>query len=306
MQPFDRRQLRRQRERAAAGFDRHDFLAAEVADRLLDRLADTARHFALALDLGCHTGVLARRLAAQPAAERRIGTLLQCDLSPGMAARAARSGAPAFAADDEALPVAAGALDLVVSGLSLQAVNDLPGALVQLRRALRPDGLLLAAMLGGATLAELRGCLIAAEAELCGGAGPRVAPFADIRQAGGLLQRAGFALPVVDSDTIPATYPDALTLMRDLRGMALGNALAARRRGFTPAAVLARAAALYAERHGTGDGRIVATFEVVFLHGWAPSAAQPQPLRPGSARTRLADALGAAERSAGEKAGPAR
>lgn len=296
--PFDRAQVRRQRERAAARFHEHDFLFAEVADRLLDRLADTTRRFPLAADIGSQGGMIAARQALLPAAERRIDRLVQLDAAPALAAAAARHG-PAVAADEELLPLADGTLDLILSGLSLQSVNDLPGVLSQARRALRADGLLLAALLGGRTLHELRDALLTAEAEVTGGASPRVAPMVDVRAAGGLLQRAGFALPVVDSDVITVTYRNALALMRDLRGMGLGNALAARRRGPTPRSVLFRAAAVYGERHGNGDGRVTATFEVVFLHGWSPGPGQQKPLAPGSARARLADALGSEEHDLG-------
>jgi NADH dehydrogenase [ubiquinone] 1 alpha subcomplex assembly factor 5 len=297
--PFDRAQVRRQRERAAPRLADHDFLYAEVADRLLDRLADTTRHYERAADLGCHGGIIAGRLALLPPDARRIGTLVQLDGAPVLAARAARYG-PAVAADEELLPFADGSFDLVLSGLSLQNVNDLPGVLAQARRALKPDGLFLAALLGGRTLQELRDALLTAEAEVMGGASPRVAPMVDVRAAGGLLQRAGFALPVVDCDSITVTYSGALALMRDLRGMGLGNALAARRRTPTARTVFARAAAIYDERHATGNGRVTATFEVVFLHGWSPGPGQQQPLRPGSATARLADALGAREHGAGE------
>ena len=299
--PFDRAQVRRQRERAARGFARHDFLASEVADRVLDRLADTTRHYDLALDLGCHDGVIARRLASQPEGERRIGTLVQADGAPAMARAARHNGMPTLCADEELLAIADGSLDLVVSALALHAVNDLPGALVQVQRALKPDGLLLAAMLGGRSLAELRAVLIEAESEVRGGAAPRVAPFVDVRDAGGLLQRARFALPVVDSDIIHVTYENALALMRDLRGMGLANALTERPRTLTPRSVLVRAAALYDARHACANG-VTVTFEIVYLHGWKPAPSQQRPLRPGSARNRLADALGTEEIAAGDKA----
>ncbi len=194
------------------------------------------------------------------------------------------------------------AFDLVLSNLALHWTNDLPGALVQLRQILQPDGLLLATLWGGETLFELRRALIEAELAEEGGASPRVAPFADVRDLGGLLQRAGFALPVVDADTIEVSYPDAMALMRDLRAMGESNAVAERRRGFTRRATLARAAAAYAEHCERADGRITATFVLVTLTAWAPHASQPQPLRPGSAEARLADALGAREHSAGDQA----
>jgi NADH dehydrogenase [ubiquinone] 1 alpha subcomplex assembly factor 5 len=193
-----------------------------------------------------------------------------------------------------------------VSGLRLQLVNDLPGALVQIRRALKPDGLLLAALLGGNTLVELRTALLAAEEELEGGVSPRVAPFADVRDLGALLQRAGFALPVVDSDTVTVTYADPLALMRELKAMGAGNALVARKRLPLRRATLMRAVAIYRDRFGLPGGRVPATFEIVTLTGWAPHESQQKPLQPGSARTRLADALGTREQSAGDTAAPRR
>ena len=196
-------------------------------------------------------------------------------------------------ADAEALPFAAGSFDLVLSLLDLHWVNDLPGALAQIRHVLRPDGLFLGALLGGETLSELRAVLLAAEAEVSGGASPRVAPKVDLRDAGALLQRAGFALPVADADTLTVSYPNALALMRELRGMGEGNAVAGRSRRFTRRAVLLRAAALYEERFADADGRVPATFQVLYLTGWAPHDSQPRPLHPGSAQASLARALDA-------------
>ena len=206
-----------------------------------------------------------------------------------------------IAADEEWLPFAPASLDLVVSGHGLHFVNDLPGALAQIRAALKPDGLFLASLLGGSSLHELREALLAAEEELEGGASPRVAPFADARELGALIGRAGFALPVADSDILTVGYPDAIALMRDLRGMAAANALVDRRRIPLRRATLHRAAEIYAERFPHPDGRIRATFEVVTLTGWAPDPSQQKPLRPGSARMRLADALGTSEMGTGEK-----
>lgn len=207
------------------------------------------------------------------------------------------------AADEEALPFADGSLDLIVSALALQSVNDLPGALAQIRRALKPDGLFLAALLGGETLTELRQSFAAAEAEIDGGVSPRVAPFADLRDLGALLQRAGFALPVVDTDRVTVRYATAFDLMRDLRGMGATNALTERRRVPMKRATLLRMASIYAERFGDPDGRLRASFDIVWLSGWAPHESQQQPLRPGSAKARLADALKTSELPAGEKAG---
>ncbi len=297
---FDRALLRRRRDRAAAGLRGHDFLFVEAAERLADRLDDVTRKFPLALDLGCHDGTLSRALEGRGGIE----TLVQCDLSPAMARAAANNGAPTLAADEEALPFAPESFDLIISVLGLHWVNDLPGALIQIRHALKPDGLFLGAFLGGATLSELRSALIEAELAEEGGASPRVAPFAELRDAGGLLQRAGFALPVADADRIAVTYPDALALMRELRAMGESNVLIARRRGFTRPATLARAAAIYGEKFAAADGRVAASFEIVTLTGWAPHPCQPQPLAPGSATSRLADALGAKERPAGDKARP--
>ncbi len=216
----------------------------------------------------------------------------------------ARTPASRVAADPELLPFGEASFDLAVSALALHWVGDLPGALIQLRRALMPDGLFLGAMLGGVTLSELRTALIEAELAEEGGAGPRVSPTADLGDAAALLQRAGFAMPVADADTITVTYPDALALMRDLRAMGETNALSVRRHESLRRGTLARAATLYHQRFGLADGRIPASFEILFLTGWAPAANQPRPLRPGSATHRLADALGTVEISAGDHAAP--
>jgi len=299
---FDRRLLRQRRERAAATLAAHDFLFAEVATRLVDRLADIRRDFSTALDLGCHNGFIAKAAESLPAG--KIGTLVQADLSPGMAAAVRHNaGLPTIAADEERLPFADASFDLIVSCASLHHVNDLPGALVQIQRALKPDGVFLAALFGGATLTELRQAWLAAETAQEGGASPRVAPFADLRDAAGLLQRAGFALPVADSDTITVTYDNPLKLMSDLRGMGETNVLIERRRTPTRRATLMAAAEHYRDQFAGGDGRAPATFQILYLTGWAPAADQPQALRPGSATSRLADALEAPEHPAGEKTG---
>jgi NADH dehydrogenase [ubiquinone] 1 alpha subcomplex assembly factor 5 len=289
---FDRAAIRRNRDRAARDFAAHDVLLREAVDRLVDRLDDIARPFAQALVVGSHGGLVARALAGRPGLE----TVIETDLSSAMLGRRG------IVADAEFLPFAGG-LDLAVSCLSLHAVNDLPGALIQLRAALKPDGLLLASLYGPDTLHELREALLDAEIEISGGASPRVSPFVDVRDAGALLQRAGFALPVVDSDTLTIRYANALDLMHDLRGMGEANALAERRRNFTRRDILLRAASLYEERYKGDDGRVPATFQFVTMTAWAPHASQPKPLRPGSAAARLADALGSSERPAGEKTG---
>ncbi len=207
----------------------------------------------------------------------------------------------AIASDEESLPFAPATFDLIISCLSLHWVNDLPGALIQARRCLKPDGLFLAAMFGRDTLVELRRALIEAELAESGGAGPRISPFTDVRDAGALLQRAGFALPVVDMDAITVSYRSALDLMRDLRGMGEANAAVERRRSFTRRSTILRAAAIYADQHADSSHRIPATFQVLTLTGWAPDPAQQKPLRPGSAVHRLAAALDSHEVRVGEK-----
>lgn len=294
MHVFDRRAVRRHRERAANGAGAADFLFRESAERLVDRLNDVTHAFPAALDLGCRMGAVAARLAVDRGAAAKIGRLFQCDLAPAMARAAVVTGHATFAADEEALPVADAALDLVMSNLSLHWVNDLPGALVQIRRALKPDGLFLASLFGLDTLSELRACLLEAEAETSGGAGRRVSPFTDVRDAGGLLSRAGFALPVVDADTVTVTYTDMFRLMADLRAMGETNAVMGRRPGASRRDMFTRAAQIYAERFVDPRGRIVATFQILTLTAWAPHPRQQKPMRPGTAATPLANVLTAA------------
>jgi len=289
MRVFDRAAVRRHRDRAAATVGEVGDLLGDAADRLLDRLDDTRRRFDRALEIGGR-GVVAPRLAA-----RGIATV-SCDLSPAMAARA---GAPAVAADEEWLPFAPGSFDLVVASLSLHWVNDLPGALIQIRHALAPDGLFLASLPGLGTLDALRAALTEAEAELRGGVSPRLSPFPDLRDCAGLLQRAGFALPVADADDIFIRYADPLALLRDLRAAGEANAIAERSRVVPPRALFPAALA----RLPVEGGRVPARLRMIVMTGWAPAATQPAPLRPGSATARLADALDTVERPAGEKAG---
>jgi NADH dehydrogenase [ubiquinone] 1 alpha subcomplex assembly factor 5 len=284
---FDRSLLRKRRDRAARHFPSHDFLVREAAERLADRLDDILRAFPVALDLGCHTGELAETLGKRGGIE----TLVQCDLSPAMARQAARPGRITLAADEEWLPFADDSFDLVLSCLSLHWVNDLPGALVQIRRVLKPDGLFLAVMLGGDTLTELRQSLADAEISVEGGLSPRVSPMADVRDLGGLLQRAGFALPVADSDHLIVSYADPMRLLADLRGMGETNAVALQRKGLTRRATLFTALARYQERFADGAGRMPATFQLLSMTAWKPHPSQPKPLAPGSAQTSLVTAL---------------
>jgi SAM-dependent methyltransferase len=288
---FDRALHRKRLDRAAKGFADADFLQRRAALDLVERLEVIMRDFPRAVDLSARTGAFREALAQSPAATR-IGLLVEADLSSAMLG--GRDG-PRLALDDERLPFAAASLDLVVSTLGLHWTNDVVGALIQIRQALKPDGLFLGAFLGGATLTELRQALTDAESEILGGAGSRVSPFADSRDAAGLLQRAGFALPVADVDRVKVSYEHPLKLLADLRQMGETNVLADRHpRGLTRA-LLARASEIYAERFSGPDGRVTATFEIVTLTGWAPHESQPQPLKPGSARMRLADALGTVE-----------
>jgi SAM-dependent methyltransferase len=286
--------LRERQLRALAGAPA-TFLLDRAAEELAERLHVVLRTFSLAVDLGTPTDALRRVLASSGKVEMIIA-------ADALAAQASH-GALVIAADEEALPFRDASLDLVVSALALHFVNDLPGSLVQIRRALRPDGLFLAALLGGETLTELREAFAAAEAETLGGVSPRVLPFADTRALGALLQRAGFALPVTDVERLTVRYATPLGLMHDLRRMGAANALIERDRRPLRRATLARMLETYVERFADGDGRIRATFEIIYLSGWAPHESQQQPLAPGSARTRLADVLGTKERSAGEKAG---
>src|SRR5205823_6419270 len=265
---FDRRLLRARQSRA---FKQGPvtFLLDRVAEEMAERLAAVKRDFAEAADIWTPGDALRKPLAD------RLKSFTHLDVL----------GDP-----QEVLPFQQETLDLVVSALALQFVNDLPGTLIQIRRALKPDGLLLAALIGGDTLVELRVAFAAAEAEIDGGVSPRVAPFADLRELGALLQRAGFALPVTDVDRLSVRYASPFALMHDLRRMGATNVLVERRRRPLKRATLTRMAEIYCDRFADADGRVRATFEIVWLSGWAPHASQQQPLSPGSAQRRLADA----------------
>ncbi len=282
---FDRGLVRRHRDRAAPALPDYDFLFAEVADRLADRLDDVTRKFPLALELGAHGGELARALNGRGGIE----TLVQADLSEAMLRRA--PGSLKVVADEEFQPFKEGAFDLVLSNMALHWVNDLPGALLQARRALKPDGLFLATMLGGDTLIELRRAWMEAEMAEEGGAAIHVSPFADVRDASALLQRAGFALPVVDSDVITVTYESAFKLMADLRGMGEANAVKARRKTPARRATLLQMAEAYHRLYAGPDGRIPATFQIITLTAWSPDPSQPKALPPGSGQVNLGEVL---------------
>ncbi|MDR3506748.1 MAG: methyltransferase domain-containing protein [Caulobacteraceae bacterium] len=301
---FDRTLHRRRLDRAALSFPTAGFLKRRAAEDAVERLETIMRSFPLAVDLGARDGAFASALATSDAAPR-VGLLIETDLSGAMLAARGKAapGALQVQADEEHLPFADESLDLVVSTLALHWVNDIPGGLIQIRRALKPDGLFLGAILGGSTLTELRQAVTAAEAELTGGAGLRVAPFADTYDAAGLLQRAGFALPVADVDRVRVRYAHPLRLIADLKAMGETNALTDRARRPLSRRVLARACEIYAERFSEGDGRVVATFDIITMTGWAPHPDQQKPLKPGSAKMRLADALGVKEHPTGDKAG---
>lgn len=283
---FDRKLLRARQQRALA-LGPATFLIDRVAGDLADRLGTVLRQFGRAVDLGTPTDAVRRALAGSD----KVASLVSAAAQPGAQ----------IAADEEALPFADDSLDLVVSALSLQFVNDLPGTLIQVRRALKPDGLLLAALIGGESLTELREAFAQAESEIEGGVSPRVAPFADVREMGALLQRAGFALPVVDIDRLTVRYASLFDLMRDLRRMGATNVIEERRRKPLRRATLQRLGEIYAQRFTDADGRLRATFEIIWLSGWVPHESQQKPLKPGSARHRLADALGTKEIPTGEK-----
>ena len=294
---FDRRLLRQRRDRVARHAARREFLLARVADDIVERLAAVRRTFPVVLDLGAHHGLLGRRIGRLPgvatviSAEASAGLLAQCD---GLR----------VACDEEVLPFRDRSLDMVVSGLSLQHANDLPGVLTQVRRALKPDGLLLAAMLGGSTLHELRTSLLAAEEELEGGAAPALPPPPTCATWALCCSGRNSRCRWSNSETVVVTYANPLALMHELRGMGAANALSARSRKPLRRATLLRSFEIYAERFGLANGRIPATFEILTLTGWAPHESQPKPLQPGSAKMRLADALGTTERSAGDPARP--
>ena len=266
---FDRALLKARQERAVR-LGAATFLLDHVANDAAERLAAVNRSFASGIDLATPGEVLRAVL------ERQGVSLRPVEIT---------------ADDSAALALAPGSIDLAVSLLALQFVNDLPGVLAQVRRALKPDGLLLAAMVGGDTLTELRQAFAAAEAEVEGGASPHVSPFADLRDAGGLLQRAGFALPVTDFERLTVRYDNAFALMQDLRRLGATHVLVERRKIPSRRATLLRMAQIYNERFADPDGRIRATFDIVWLLGWAPDASQPKPLRPGSAKFSLEDAV---------------
>jgi len=274
---FDRALMRRRHARAFGQPQFPDFLYRAAADEIAVRLDLTLHSFEIAVALGAAAVPLARALADSG----KFGRVLAADRD--------------IVLDEEALPFAPASLDAVIAGPGLEFLNDLPGTLAQVGRALKPDGLFLAVLFGGDTLSELRASWVAAETEIEGGVSPRVAPFADVRELGGLLQRANLALPVADVDRLTVRYPSGLAVMAELKAMGLANALVARRRRPVTRRLLARAASVYEENFSDPDGKVRATFDLVTLTAWAPAEGQQKPLKPGSAKARLAEALGTTE-----------
>jgi SAM-dependent methyltransferase len=283
---FDRTLMRTRRTHALGHPQFPDFLYQAAAAGIADRLDLTLRSFGRAVALGAAAAPLAQVMSRSG----KFGHVVTADRSPRGPA-----GPVDVVIDEETLPFAAASLDAVIAGPMLEFANDLPGALAQIARALKPDGLFLAVLFGGETLSELRASWFAAETEVTGGVSPRVAPFADVRELGRLLQRANLALPVADVDRLTVRYPSGLAVMAELKAMGLSNALAARRQSPVTRTLLARAASVYEERFADPDGRVRASFDLVTLTAWAPAETQQKPLKPGSASARLADALGTTE-----------
>ncbi|MBS41061.1 MAG: SAM-dependent methyltransferase [Rhodospirillales bacterium] len=290
---FDRRTIELRRKRATTKFSAHDFMFKEVAERLIQRITDVKRKFGLTIDLGARTKHLKQMLSKEESINNIISfglirDLKDCDLI----------------GNEEVMPFKVASADLLVSNLVFHWTNDLVGTLIQCRQILKPDGLFLAALFGGNTLTELRQVMVEVENEISGGVWPRISPLIQLPDAAALLQRSGYNLPVADTDTITVTYSDAFSLMRDLRGMGETNATLARKRHFSKRSIFSQVAKRYHMLFADSKGRIPATFQIIYLTGWAPDEAQPLPLKPGTATQRLADALDSTEQSAGDTAKP--
>ena len=278
---FDRKIVRLRREKIASDFQKYDFLNREITNRLIDNIQDIKRAFNYVLNIGCHSPTIIDHF--------NRSFIIDQDLSYNMAANAECSK---IQADEEFLPLKDQSLDLVISCLNLHWVNDLPGALIQTKRCLKPDGLFLGAFLGGETLTELRQSMLKADMDYHGGISPHISPFIDVRDAGSLMQRAGFALPVVNIERITATYSDAFSLMKELKGMGKNNALVKRQRTLTSPRLMLKVAKYYHADFALENGKIPATFDIIYLQGWTPHESQQKPLKPGSGNMFLKDALG--------------
>ena len=288
---FDRSRLKILRDRKARKLHEHDFLFRWAADRIAERLEDIKRDFPITLQIGGRVGNIHW--------SDKIGDLFTMDHAPAFL----KNDGHAVCADEEFFPFKPGSLDLIISNMNAHTVNDLPGALLQFKQSLKADGLFIGAMFGGETLHELRDSLMQAEMTLKNGVSPRVFPFADKQQMGALMQRAGFALPVVDSEILTVTYADMFALLKDLRGMGEMNVIEKRDKQYPGRELFMNAANHYAHNHAE-DGRIIASFEIIFLIGWSPHASQQQPLKPGSATKSLAEALETQEFKTQDKAAP--
>ena len=291
---FDLQALIKHRNRSASGFAEFDFLKQLCVDRLVERLALVRRQFNDILDIGCHSGEMVSAISSHPAYHPEM-RFTQIEMAQNFAELASRNRAHTICSEMLPLPVNPAQFDAIVSAMFLHWIDDLPGLLTQARLALRPDGFFVANLLGGRSLQELRQVLVAAETELYGGMSARTLPMADIRDLGGLMQRVGFSLPVIDAELVVVSYPNLFRLMADLRGMGEQNALTARSRKFTSKALFMKAAEIYQREFATEDGQITASFELITLTGWSPAPSQPKPLAPGSATRRLADAIDSTE-----------
>ena len=287
---FERDLIAKRRMRAKTNFPKHDFLFRWSKEQLSERLLDVTRNFPDVLQLGSRGSFVRRE-------QLKLGeNIITCDLCPVPVGDVTLPDDYTYVqSSEEFLPIAPQSMDLVVSNLNLHSVNDLPGALLQIRKALKDDGLFLASMLGGETLYELREAMAVTEMDMFGSPTPRVFPFADKPQMGGLLTRCGFALPVIDSDIITVTYDNIFKLMEDVRGMGESNSIVKRSKQTPGKEFFMRLAEYYQDRYSDEDGRIKASFEVIFLLGWAPDESQQKPLAPGSAKNSLAEALGTTE-----------
>lgn len=296
--PFNRLRVIQHKDRAASTFEQVSFLKDRALEDVCDRLLFINRQFDRALDIGSHGGMLAAAIERTPDLKDKIGFLAHCDVSAKMVARAQKAG---FVGDEEHLPLATQSLNLITTTLCMHWINDVPGFMAQARLALKPDGLFLGSFFGGRTLNELRSAFAQAETQIRQEPSARVSPFADAQDGAQLLQRAGFALPVADSDVVTVRYDTVFGLFRDLKSMGETAAFAGSRGKPLTRSLIARVADIYADQFADSDGRIRATFEIVTLTGWAPHVSQQKPLRPGSAKMRLSQALGVTEMSAGEK-----
>jgi SAM-dependent methyltransferase len=292
---FDRKLVRMRRDRAARNFASFDFLHARTIAETCDRLTEIKRDFTSVLDCSAANGLFAQTLMQNAEYEeiaKKIELLVQSDSSVKMARRAGKVGeGSALVSDEEFVPFADASFDLAVSFLALHFTNDLPGALLQIKRALKPDGIFIASLFGGDTLTELKQVLMEAQIAVEGGASPLIVPFADIRDIGALLQRAGFALPVTDLDRVTVNYTTMFDLLKDLRGMGQTNVLIERRKKPLRKEVLFKAAELYHQKFAGPDGRIPATFDIIYATGWSPHGSQQKPLQPGTGKVPFAEAM---------------